>query len=69
MIKAVKEQVESKLPEVDGLPCIGMSAQEGTGTPALLPTVARLYANWNRQVPTAGLNKWLVAVGLHADQL
>lgn len=62
VIKKVSEQVQSKMPEIDGLPCIGMSALEGTGTPALLPTVVRLYNNWNQQVPTYKLNKWLVEV-------
>ncbi|KAK9787732.1 hypothetical protein WJX73_000298 [Symbiochloris irregularis] len=60
VIKSINEQVESKMPEISGLPCIGMSALKGTGTPALLPTVVRLYNNWNQKVATYKLNKWLI---------
>lgn len=54
--------MDEQLPEVNGVPCIGMSALTGVGAPALMPTVMRLYSVWNQRIPTARLNKWLVEV-------
>ena len=62
VVKLVREQMEAQLPEVEGLPCIGMSALTGTGATAIMPTVTRLYSVWNQRIPTARLNKWLVEV-------
>ena len=55
-------QVEARLPDVRGLNCLPISALTGEGTQQLLPAAVTLYQAWTRRIPTARLNRWLVAV-------
>ena len=58
----MQRQLEARLPEVRGLACLPISGLTGEGTQQLLPAAVELYQAWARRVPTARLNRWLVAV-------
>ncbi|CAL8463309.1 g2843 [Coccomyxa elongata] len=60
VVGRVEEQVKETLPEVPGVPCIGVSALTGAGAQQVLPTVLQAFRVWNQRVPTARLNRWLV---------
>ena len=62
VLDGVAEQVEARLPDVRGLNVLPISALKGAGTPQLLPAAVTLYEAWTRRIPTARLNRWLVAV-------
>lgn len=56
----MEEQVKETLPEVPGVPCIGVSALTGAGAQQVLPTALQAFRVWNQRVPTARLNRWLI---------
>ena len=60
VVGRVEEQVKETLPEVPGVPCIGVSALTGAGAQQVLPTALQAFHVWNQRVPTARLNRWLV---------
>ena len=62
VLDGVASQVEVRLPDVRGLNVVPISALTGTGTMQLLPAAVTLYEAWTRRIPTARLNRWLVAV-------
>lgn len=62
IVDKVEEQVGESLPEVSGVPCIGVSALMGEGCDEVLPTALQAFRVWNQRVPTARLNRWLIAV-------
>ena len=66
VLDGVAEQVEARLPDVRGLAVLPISALTGAGTPQLLPAAVTLYEAWTRRIPTARLNRWLVAVSCPA---
>jgi len=59
VLRAVRDRLETSLPQVKGLPVVPMSALTGNGVPRLLPAVLRTYDVWNRRIPTGNLNRWL----------
>jgi len=55
----VREKLEDITPEI-GLPVqLPISALNGDGTDAILPSVLNLYSTWNKRVSTGKLNAWL----------
>ena len=60
-IDAIQESVRGVTPELGDMTksIIPLSAKDGTGVGSILPTVQRVYATWNRRVPTSKLNSWL----------
>ena len=62
VLEGVQRQLELRLPEVRGLAVLPLSGLTGEGTQQLLPAAVRLYRAWSYRVPTARLNRWLVAV-------
>jgi len=59
MLRAIRDRMETSLPQVKGLPVVPISALTGNGVPRLLPTVLRTYDVWNKRIPTGNLNRWL----------
>ena len=66
VLQGVQRQLELRLPEVRGLAVLPISGLTEEGTQELLPAAVRLFQTWSRRVPTARLNRWLVAVRLPA---
>jgi GTP-binding protein len=58
-LRAVKDRLETSLPQLRGVRIITCSALTGKGIPRLLPEVFDAYDVWNRHVPTGPLNRWL----------
>ena len=55
----LRQKLDLSLPQVTGVPLVTLSALTGKGVERLLPAVEKIYALWNRRVPTAALNRWL----------
>ncbi|PRW45001.1 GTPase Der [Chlorella sorokiniana] len=55
----IRQTVEDSLPDVSGVPIIGMSALTGKGADRLLPAALSMYSRWNLRVPTSKLNRWI----------
>eukprot|EP00250_Pteridium_aquilinum_P016649 c23220_g1_i2 orf=77-1381(-) len=62
VMKAVPEEVNNILPQVEGIPIIFVSALEGKGRAAIMRKVFESYERWNVRIPTARLNNWLQKV-------
>ena len=62
MLALVEGAFQQHVPEVAGLPVIGLSALTGAGAEALMPAVLSAYQLWTQRVPTARLNSWLAKV-------
>ena len=62
MLNLVEDAFKTHVPEVAGLPIIGLSALTGAGAEALMPAVLSAYRLWTQRVPTARLNSWLAKV-------
>jgi GTP-binding protein len=60
-LKKLKERVEKSLPQVAGVPIVTLSARSGRNLDKLMQAVLRIYAEWNKRVPTAQLNRYLEA--------
>ena len=61
-LRAVRDRLETSLPQVKGIPVVPLSALTGEGINRLLPAVLRLYEVWNRRISTGNLNRWLAEV-------
>ncbi|KAH7288682.1 hypothetical protein KP509_31G036700 [Ceratopteris richardii] len=62
VMKAVPEEVNSILPQIEGIPIVFVSALEGKGRAAIMRKVFESYERWNVRLPTAKLNNWLQKV-------
>jgi GTP-binding protein len=60
-LKRLKERVEKSLPQVTGIPVVTLSARSGRNLDRLMQAVLKIYAEWNKRVPTAQLNRYLEA--------
>ncbi len=58
-LKAIRERLESALPQARNVPVIPISGRDGTNLPALMACVLSLYEKWNMRISTARLNRWL----------
>ncbi len=59
---ALRDRLQTSLPQVAGVSTITVSALTGKNLDALMPAVLASYEVWNRRVPTAALNSWLADV-------
>jgi GTP-binding protein len=57
-----REEADRRLPQVKGVPVIGVSGLTGEGLDRLMRAVVDIHETWNRRVPTAALNRWLDGV-------
>jgi GTP-binding protein len=57
-----REEADRRLPQVKGVPVVGVSGLTGEGLDRLMQAIVDIHAAWNRRVPTAALNRWLAGV-------
>ena len=60
----MRQKLDLSLPQIAGVPLVPLSALTGKGIDRLLPAVEKIYAIWNRRIPTAALNRWLAEATL-----
>ncbi|MDE3016238.1 MAG: ribosome biogenesis GTPase Der [Pseudomonadota bacterium] len=69
-LKAIHQRLESVLAQVKDVPVVPISAKAGFGIPALMKACFNAYAAWNKEIPTAQLNRWLeAALDIHTPPL
>jgi GTPase len=61
-LKELNADLEETLAQVRGVPMIPISARKGSGLERLMQAVLDVHATWNKRLPTAALNRWLVAM-------
>jgi len=61
-LQRLREETESLLPQIRGVPLVPVSGLTGEGIDRLMAEVERVYAVWNRRLPTARLNRWLAEI-------
>jgi GTP-binding protein len=63
----LREQIDYRLPQVKGVPLVGVSGVTGEGLDRLMRSVVESHAVWNKRVSTSALNRWLAeALAEHA---
>ena len=50
------------MPKIRGVPLITVSARTGYGLDQLFKAISKIHQVWNRRVPTAKLNQWLLSM-------
>jgi GTP-binding protein len=55
----LREEADERLPQVKGVPVVGVSGLTGEGVDRLMQAVVDIHEVWNRRVGTAELNRWL----------
>jgi GTP-binding protein len=58
-IGKLQEQADERLPQVKGVPVIGVSGLTGDGVDRLMEAIVDIHEVWNKRVTTNELNKWL----------
>lgn len=61
-VQALKDRLETSLPQAKGVPWVTVSGLTGQGMARLLDTVVQTYDLWTRRIATPVLNRWLQAV-------
>ena len=61
-LRELKESFARLLPQLKGAPLITVSAKTGRGLDRLQEAIMRAHDVWNRRIPTAALNRWLVGM-------
>ncbi len=59
-LKELQIELERLVPQVKGVPLVPVSAAKKTGLGKLMWAVFEMYDLWNRRLPTAALNRWLL---------
>ena len=59
-LKELQIELERLVPQVKGVPLVPVSAAKKTGLGKLMRAVFEMYDLWNRRLPTAALNRWLL---------
>ena len=57
----LRAQTDHWLPQLKGVPVVGVSGLTGEGLDHLMAAVGTIYETWNRRVPTSALNRFLEA--------
>jgi GTP-binding protein len=55
----LRTQTDHWLPQLKGVPVVGVSGLTGEGLDHLMQAVLAIYEVWNKRVGTAALNRWL----------
>jgi GTP-binding protein len=58
----LREQCESYLPQVKGVPLVTISGLQGRNIDKLMDAIFAIEAKWNSHVSTARLNRWLAGM-------
>src|ERR1044071_957814 len=58
-ISKLQEEADERLPQVKGVPVIGVSGLTGEGIDRLMDAVLDIHEVWNKRVTTNELNRWL----------
>jgi GTP-binding protein len=58
-MKKLRDRIDYSLPQVKGVPVVTISAMTGRNLDKLMGAVLKMYALWNKRIPTARLNRWL----------
>ncbi|MEO0799204.1 MAG: ribosome biogenesis GTPase Der [Pseudomonadota bacterium] len=67
VLQSIRRMTGDRLSQVPNIPVVPVSALAERGLDALMGAVIKTYGTWNRRVPTADLNRWLVeALHRHA---
>ncbi|AAV95590.1 ribosome biogenesis GTPase Der [Ruegeria pomeroyi] len=61
-LRELKESFERLLPQLRGAPLVTVSAKTGRGLERLHDAILRAHEVWNRRIPTAALNRWLIGM-------
>ncbi|MCE8506844.1 ribosome biogenesis GTPase Der [Ruegeria pomeroyi] len=61
-LRELKESFDRLLPQLRGAPLVTVSAKTGRGLDRLHAAILRAHAVWNRRIPTAALNRWLIGM-------
>jgi GTP-binding protein len=61
-MQALRDRMQTSLPQVRGIPVVTISALRGQNLDKLMQAVFDIYEIWNRRVATAELNRWLELV-------
>jgi len=61
-VKAVRDRLQTSLPQVRGVPVVTLSGLTGRNVADLLDAVLRAYRVWTTKVATPDLNQWLSEV-------
>ena len=59
IIGKLREETDHWLPQVKGVPVIGVSGLTGEGIDRLMQAIVEIHAVWNKRVATRALNRWL----------
>ena len=55
----LQEEADRRLPQVKGVPVVGVSGRTGEGIDRLMEAVVDIHHVWNMRAPTHKLNQWL----------
>jgi len=58
-ISRLREEADERLPQVRGVPVMGVSGLTGEGLDRLMEAVIDIHEVWNKRTATAELNRWL----------
>jgi GTP-binding protein len=61
-IGKLQEQADERLPQIKGVPVVGVSGLTGDGLDRLMEAIVDIHEVWNKRVSTNQLNKWLEEV-------
>ena len=61
-LAALKEAFERLLPQLRGAPLVTVSALTGRGLDRLHAAIIKAHEVWNRRIPTAQLNRWIMGM-------
>jgi len=61
-LRDLRESFERLLPQLRGAPLVTVSAKTGRGLDRLQDAIMHAYEVWNRRIPTAALNRWLIGM-------
>ncbi|MBV9827690.1 MAG: ribosome biogenesis GTPase Der [Alphaproteobacteria bacterium] len=64
-LRAIRDKLETSLPQLQGVAAVPLSGITGHGVPALMKAVFKADEVWNTRVPTPALNRWLAAIQEH----
>jgi GTP-binding protein len=61
-ISRLQGEADERLPQVKGVPVVGVSGLTGEGLDRLMQAILEIHEVWNRRASTAELNRWLEGV-------